>query len=105
MEGSRLDWFRIFKVKDENKQMEYIKIENNSQFFYKVASAFLIAFFIFLSVKMFQAQSAQLMLIIVIFSRLWPRFMRIQSNLEQLHQSFLLLKSLLDLQNECNESN
>ena len=47
--------------------MELIKLNTTSQFIYKVVSAFLIAGFVFFSIKMFQAQSAQLMLIIVIF--------------------------------------
>ena len=50
---------------------------------------------------MFQAQPAQLMLIIVIFSRLWPRFIGIQSNLEQLGSLIPSFKTLIDLQNEC----
>ena len=50
---------------------------------------------------MFQAQSAQLMLIIVIFARLWPRVSGIQSNLEQLGSLIPSFKALIDLQNEC----
>ena len=47
--------------------VELIKLKTTSQFIYKVVSAFLIAIFVFYSIKMFQAQSAQLMLILVIF--------------------------------------
>lgn len=50
------------------------------------------------------AQPAQLMLIMVIFSRLWPRFTSIQSNLEQIGSTLPSFKALLDLQNECREA-
>ena len=84
--------------------MELIKLNTTSQFIYKVVSAFLIAGFVFFSIKMFQAQSAQLMLIIIIFSRLWPRISGIQSNLEQLGSLIPSFKALIDLQNECIEA-
>ncbi|MBE7101556.1 ABC transporter ATP-binding protein [Bacillus cereus] len=104
LEASRLDWFQSITEKMSNEQMEYMRIRSNSQLFYKVSMAILIAFFIFLSVSMFQAQPAQLLLIILIFSRLWPRFMTIQSNLEQLAASIPAFKSLWELQEECNEA-
>ncbi|HDR7448560.1 MULTISPECIES: ABC transporter ATP-binding protein [Bacillus] len=104
LEGSRLEWFQSITKKMSSEQMEYMRIRSNSQLFYKISMAILIAFFIFLSVNMFQAQTAQLLLIILIFSRLWPRFMTIQSNLEQLAASIPAFKSLWELQQECNEA-
>ena len=41
------------------------------------------------------------MLIIVIFSRLWPRFTGIQSNMEQLGSIMPSFKCSIDIQNEC----
>ena len=84
LEESHLNWFRSLSSKMEKNVVELIKLKTTSQFIYKVVSAFLIASFVFFSIKMFQAQSAQLMLILVIFARLWPRVSGIQSNLEQL---------------------
>ena len=81
-----------------------IKLKTTSQFIYKVVSAFLIAVFVFFSIKMFQAQPAQFMLIILIFSRLWPRFTGIQSNLGAIRIIIPSFKALIDLQNECLEA-
>ena len=50
---------------------------------------------------MFQAQTAQLMLIIIIFSRIWPKISGIQSSLEQLGSLIPSFNALIDLQNEC----
>ncbi|KXY85854.1 ABC transporter ATP-binding protein [Bacillus anthracis] len=104
LEASRLDWLQSITTKMSNEQMEYMRIRSNSQLFYKVPMAILIAFFILLSVSIFKAQPAQLLLIILIFSRLWPRFMTIQSNLELLAASIPAFKSLWELQKECKEA-
>lgn len=104
LEASRIDWLQSITEKMSNEQMEYMRIRSNSQLFYKVSMAILIAFFILLSVSIFKAQPTQLLLIILIFSRLWPRFMTIQSNLEQLAASIPAFKSLWELQEECNEA-
>ncbi|MES5918267.1 ABC transporter ATP-binding protein [Bacillus cereus group sp. RP37] len=104
LEASRLDWLQSITTKMSNEQMEYMRIRSSSQLFYKVSMAILIAFFLLLSVSMFQSKPTQLLLIILIFSRLWPRFMTIQSNLEQLAASIPAFKSLWELQEECKEA-
>lgn len=105
LEKTHLNWVRSLSLKIEQNVMELIKLRTTSQLIYKVVSAFLIAGFVFFSIKMFQAQSAQLMLIIVIFARLWPRVSGIQSNLEQLGSLIPSFKALIDLQNECLKAN
>lgn len=103
LEEARLTWFRSVTQKMAREQIEYMEMRSASQLFYKISLAVLIACFIFLSVTFFHAQSAQLLLIILIFSRLWPRFTSIQSNLEQLAASIPAFKALIELQEECNE--
>ncbi|MGX2961396.1 ABC transporter ATP-binding protein [Peribacillus sp. JNUCC 23] len=104
LEKTHLTWVRSLSLNIEQNVMELIKLKTISQLIYKIVSAFLIAGFVFYSIKMFQAQSAQLMLIIVIFARLWPRISGIQSNLEQLGSLIPSFKALIDLQNECLEA-
>ncbi|MFH7833781.1 ABC transporter ATP-binding protein [Bacillus luti] len=104
LEESRYTWLSNWCKKMEKEQLAYIRLKNQSQFFYKFASAILIALLIFTSIKLFQAQPGQLIVIVLIFSRLWPRFTGIQSNLEQLAANIPAFKSLLELQRECNEA-
>ncbi|MGG0185193.1 ABC transporter ATP-binding protein [Bacillus rhizoplanae] len=104
LEGSQLIWFRSLTRKMTDEQIEYMKIRSASQLFYKISLAVLIVVFIFLSVTLFHAESEQLLLIILIFSRLWPRFTSIQSNLEQLAASIPAFKSLIELQEECKKA-
>ncbi|MCM3568206.1 ABC transporter ATP-binding protein [Neobacillus mesonae] len=101
LEEIHLSWFLKLSRKIENNIIDFVRLRTYSQLIYKVVSFILIAIFVFLSVKMLQAQPAQLMLIIVIFSRLWPRFSGIQGNLEQLSSIIPSFKALVDLQNQC----
>jgi ABC-type multidrug transport system fused ATPase/permease subunit len=101
LEESHISWFQSISEKMEQNIIKLVKLNTLSQFIYKVVSAFLIAIFIFLSIKWFQAQPAELILIVMIFTRLWPKFSGIQANLEQLGNIAPSFRALIDLQNEC----
>lgn len=100
LESSRMKWFQSVTQRMYDEQMEYIILKTASQFYYKIASAVLITIFIFLSVNLFHAQAAQLMIIIVIFTRLWPRVTGIQVSLEQIATTIPALKAVIQLRNE-----
>ena len=101
LEESHYTWISSISKKIENNMVDMIRLRTTSQFVYKVVSSLLIAIFVFSSIRMFETQPAQLMLIVIIFSRLWPRFTGIQSNLEQLGSLIPSFQALIDLQNEC----
>ncbi len=104
LEHSRLTWLRLLNIRMQKEQGEYIKLRTTSQFYYQMASAVLIAAFIFLSVQMFQARLEQLLLIIIIFSRLWPRFTGLQSSLEQIASTIPAFNNIIKLQDDCKEA-
>lgn len=100
LEQSRMDWFHSIAKKMYVEQMEYIILKTSSQLYYKIASVGLISVFIFFSIHYFHAQAGQLMFILVIFSRLWPRITGIQSSLEQIAIVEPALKAVIELGNE-----
>ncbi|WP_226677956.1 ABC transporter ATP-binding protein [Mesobacillus jeotgali] len=102
LEVSHLNWVRSLSKKMEENIIEIYRIKSTSQFIYKAVSAVLIAGFVFYSIKLFQAQTAELMLILVIFSRIWPKVSGIQSNLEHISTLLPSFKALIQLQEECN---
>lgn len=104
LEQSRMDWFRTITKGMQDEQIEYTNLKTTSQMYYKIASAVLIAGFIFIAVNMFNAQAGQLMLIIVIFSRLWPRVAGIQGSLEQIATMLPSFKAVKALQDECRNA-
>ncbi|MEH7255345.1 ABC transporter ATP-binding protein, partial [Neobacillus niacini] len=104
LEESRMNWYKSVTKQMMDEQIEYTKMRTKSQFYYKVASAILIAVFIYIAVNLFNAQAGQLMLIIIIFSRLWPRVAGIQSSMEQIATTFPAFKAVIALQNECKNA-
>jgi ABC-type multidrug transport system fused ATPase/permease subunit len=103
LETSRLAWLHDLTRKMLQEQVEYIELKMSSQFIYKIASALLIAVFIFLSIILFHSKPEQFILIIVIFSRLWPKVTGIQSNLEQFASNVPAFKAFNDIQQEAKK--
>lgn len=100
MEHQHVNWFRILCEKMERNSVQFTRLQNRSTFNHKVVSGFLISIVIFTSVVFYQVQAEKLLLIIVIFSRLWPRFSSIQSRWEQLAQSLPAFNSLIELEKD-----
>lgn len=103
LEKSRLEWFDDITRKIEKEQYNYMKLRTTSQFYYKTASALFIALFIFISLSLFKAQAGQLMLIIIIFARLWPRVAGIQGSLEQIAATLPSFNAVKQFQQECKK--
>lgn len=104
LESSRIEWLREWNRQVGQERYDYVRLSSNSRLYYKMASTILIAAFIYASITLFQTQGQQLLLIIMIFSRLWPRFTGLQSNLEQIAASMPAFSSLVQLQQECREA-
>ncbi|WP_442594343.1 ABC transporter ATP-binding protein [Neobacillus sp. D3-1R] len=102
LEKSRLNWMKSLNKRMLTEQVNYVKLQSNSQVSYKTALGAIITSFIFFSVHFFSAQPAKLLMVILLFSRLWPRFVGIQSYLQQLAMTIPAFKVLLDLHNETN---
>ncbi|WP_106496648.1 ABC transporter ATP-binding protein [Lentibacillus sp. Marseille-P4043] len=104
LEETRMDWFHNITKNMQDEQVNYTKLKTTSQLYYKAASAILIAAFIFIAVNMFNAQGGQLMLVIVIFSRLWPRVADIQASMEKIATTLPSFQAVKELQHECKQA-
>ncbi|MBH5319651.1 ABC transporter ATP-binding protein [Paenibacillus sp. GSMTC-2017] len=104
LEASHMDWMSSLCEQVESNSVAFTKLKSNSQFLYSVVSAIMLAAFIFVLVSMFHSQPAQLLLIVLIFSRLWPVITRIQTNLEMLATMVPSFEALIKLQDDCLQS-
>lgn len=104
LERSRIDWLRHWSRQVGQERYDYVRLSSNSRLYYKLASTVLIAAFIYFSVTLFHTRGEQLLVIVMIFSRLWPRFTGLQSNLEQIAAAMPAFSSLIRLQQECKEA-
>ncbi|MBS2969638.1 ABC transporter ATP-binding protein [Metabacillus sp. KIGAM252] len=104
LENSQLSWFSSLTHKMVGEQIEYVKLQSNSELYYKITSSVFIAIIIYFSITAFQAQFEQLLAIILIFSRLWPRFTGIQSTIQNIASTIPAFESVHHLYKECLSS-
>ncbi|MBT2289671.1 ABC transporter ATP-binding protein [Paenibacillus albidus] len=104
LESSRLAWLHEFTAEVKNEQLDYTRLRSNSQLLYKMSSALLIAGFIFVSFRFLHAEGPHLLLVILVFARLWPTFATLQSLMEQLAAVLPSFRQLQQLQAECREA-
>lgn len=104
MEESRLEWFGDVTLRMQQEQLEYTRLSTKSQLYYKIASVGLIVGCILVASQWFHAQAGELLLIIVIFSRLWPRVAGIQASLEQMASRIPSYEAVIAMQRECGEA-
>ena len=103
LEASRMNWAKGVTKGIQDEQIEFTRLKATSRLYYKMASAVLIAGFIYLAINFFNAQAGQLMLVVVIFSRLWPRVTGIQASMEQIAQVIPSLNAVVQMQQESEE--
>ncbi len=104
LEQSRIDWYQMITKQILKEQVDYTKLKMKTQFYYRTASSIFLVIFIYFAINLFHAQVAQLMMIVLIFSRLWPRVAGIQGSLEQMATILPAFKAVKSMQNQCYEA-
>lgn len=100
LEQSHISWFHNLSRKMEDNFIQFGKVNSISQLIYRLSSVLLIAGFVYLALEVLKTPGEQLIIIVLIFSRLWPRFISIQSNLEQLVTNLPAFHAMRHLQME-----
>lgn len=100
LETSRLAWMKKVNHKILNEQVRFVTIQTNSQLSYKTMMALILSGFVLFTVYLIPTEPERLILVILIFGRLWPRFVTIQANLQQLALMIPAYKVVLGLQQE-----
>lgn len=100
LEKSHIHWFTILSKKMEHNFIQLGKVNSLSQLIYRLSSVVLVAGFVYLALEVIHTPAEQLIIVVLIFSRLWPRFIGIQSNTEQLVSNFPAFQAIRNLQME-----
>lgn len=88
----------------ETNYMKAARVYANSQFLYRASSVILIALFVYFSLTQLKVAAEQLLLIVLIFTRLWPRFITIQSSMERIVAQLPAMQAITGLHAEsCEE--
>ncbi|MFT9601161.1 ABC transporter ATP-binding protein [Mesobacillus sp.] len=102
LETIKINWLKTWNTRVEEEKLSQRKLTTLSQLIYKSTFAIIIAFVIYFSIRVFDTQLEQLLLIMLIFTRLWPRFSNIQGSLEQLAANLPAIQSIRELQQEAS---
>jgi len=102
LEASYLTWFRELTGRMEANFIAFARLQGTTQWLYKSAAAALIAMFVYLSFEVFHVSANQLIIVVLLFARLWPRFTSIQNGAEQIFAAMPAFRSLLQLEADCN---
>lgn len=103
LESSFNEWFQSMSNRIHQNVMKLVKLNSKSTFIYRVAAGLLIVFFVYVSFSFIKVPPEKMILVILIFSRLWPKFSSIQSSIEQIVTMFPALNHLLKVQKECRK--
>lgn len=102
LEAIKINWLKSWNTRVEEEKLFQRKLTTLSQLIYKSTFAIIIAIVIYFSIRVFDTQLEQLLLIMLIFTRLWPRFSSIQGSLEQLAANLPAIQSIRELQQEAS---
>lgn len=101
LESSYMDGFRELTGRMEANFIAFARLQGTTQWLYKSAAAVLIALFVYLSFEVFRVSANQLMIVVLLFARLWPRFASIQNGVEQIFAAMPAFRSLMQLEADC----
>ncbi|WP_293201864.1 ABC transporter ATP-binding protein [Paenibacillus sp.] len=104
LEHSHIRWFERLCRQIEHNVVQFSQLNTGTQLIHRVSAALIIATFIYLSLQVMSVPPASLLLIILIFSRLWPRFTAIQSNLEYISSMLPAFRMVRELQLQTEKS-
>ncbi|MCM3131526.1 ABC transporter ATP-binding protein/permease [Paenibacillus polysaccharolyticus] len=104
LESSHIHWFDRICRQIERNVVQFSQLNTGTQLIHRVSAAMIIAAFIYLSLQVMSVPPANLLLIILIFSRLWPRFTAIQSNLEYIGSMLPAFRMVRELQDQTDKN-
>ncbi|MCP3779947.1 ABC transporter ATP-binding protein [Paenibacillus sp. MZ03-122A] len=101
LEAANIHWFRSLTQRMEDNTTQFVRQNASTQFFHRTAAAVFVACVIFISLQWLHVTSEKLIVLILIFSRLWPRFALIQASLEYIMSMISAFESVTKVQQEC----
>ncbi|MFF2481817.1 ABC transporter ATP-binding protein [Paenibacillus sp. NPDC058071] len=100
LEQQHMDWFAELCGRLEKNMVNAYRVYANSNLLYRLSSVALIAGFVYLALHVLRVPGEQLLLIVLIFTRLWPRFISIQSGLENIVNKVAAFEAVTSLQRD-----
>lgn len=93
-------WFQSKSDKIQANVMQLVRLSSTSTLIYRIVAALLIVIIVYASYNLLSIAPEKMIIVILIFSRLWPRFTSIQNNLEQIISMLPAIDNVLHVQKE-----
>lgn len=100
IEKYQLELFHQTVAGIEKNMIDFIRVQSKPDLYYKIGAAFAISLFFYFAVNFFKVEPAALLIIIFIFSRLWPLFSAFQNNLQNIFVMLPAYDALKSLEEE-----
>lgn len=101
LEAANIHWFRSLTQRMEDNTTQFVRQNATTQFFHRIAAAVFVVSVLFVSLQWLHVAPEKLIVLILIFSRLWPRFALIQASLEYIMSMISAFESVTKVQREC----
>lgn len=101
LEAANIHWFRSLTQRMEDNTTQFVRQNATTQFFHRIAAAVFVVSVLFVSLQWLHVTPEKLIVLILIFSRLWPRFALIQASLEYIMSMISAFESVTKVQREC----
>ncbi|MEL7566229.1 MAG: ABC transporter ATP-binding protein [Dehalobacterium sp.] len=103
MEEMHVADYTKLRRKIEENYIRFNQVQSGTQMLYKVGAAVFISIFFYGAVSIFFIRPEELLLIIVIFARLWPRLSSFQGGLQHVVMMLPAFRAVLDFESECKK--
>lgn len=94
IEKRQLEVFEQVSAKVESNMIDFVKIQSKPDVYYKISAAVVISIFFYYSIDCLNINPSSMLIIILIFARLWPVFSSFQNNLQNI---FVMMPSFVSL--------
>ena len=98
LEASQIEEFQNITEKVEGNMVDFTRLQAKPELFYKIGAAIIISIYFYFSLNTFKTDLSSTIVILLVFSRLWPLFSSLQGNLQNINiaiPSYKAYKQLL----------
>lgn len=103
MEETHISKFKEIRRALESNFEDFNRVQTGTQMFYKVGAAIFISIFFYMMICILRIPPQEILLIVVIFGRLWPKFSAFQGGLQNVAMMLPAFYDVLELERRCLE--
>lgn len=97
LEESQIEEFQTITEKVEQNMVDFTRLQAKPEIFYKIGAAIIISIYFYFSLNTFKTDLSSTIVILLVFSRLWPLFSSLQGNLQNINIAIPSYKSYKQL--------